>query len=91
MNITQEFRKIFGAEQTTDGVRLIDEEQDVLLDVLLFMRDDAENGMGPEIMNAWGLKLTGVIEYLEAVGKITEEQEAQLAQIIRKIGSVEYE
>lgn len=86
MNITEEFRKIFSGEQAAS-----EEEQDVLLDVLLFMRDDAENGMGQEIMNAWGLKLTGVIEYMEAIGKINAEQLEALTGIVKQIGSVVYE
>ena len=71
MNLTQEFRKIFGAEQTADGVRMIDEEQDVLLDVLLFMRDDVEKGMGKDIIMMWRMKLISIIEYLEMAGKIS--------------------
>ena len=86
MNITQEFREIFSGEQAAN-----EEEQDVLLDVLLFMRDDVENQMPKDVILTWKLKLTGVIEYLEATGKINAEQLERLIRIVKEIEGVDYE
>ena len=86
MNITHEFREIFSGEQAAN-----DEEQDVLLDVLLFMRDDVENQMPKDVILTWKLTLTGVIEYLEATGKINEKQLEQLIRIVKEIEGVDYE
>lgn len=86
MNITEEFRKIFAGEQKTS-----DEEQDVLLDTMTFMRDDVEMGMNNDVIHTWRLKIQGAIEYLEAVGKISGEQSKRLFEMLSEIESVTYE
>ena len=80
MDITKRFRELFSGEQAAS-----EEEQDVLLDVLLFMRDDVENGMPKEVILTWRVKLTGVIEYLEATGKIDNDQLDGLIAIVKGI------
>lgn len=88
VNVTQEFRKIFSGEQ-----KMSEEEQDALLDALLFMRDDVELGLGQDVIQTWMMKIAGVIEFLVACGKITAgegddpqgEQEEQLYMLLKKI------
>lgn len=82
MNITQEFRKVFEGEQTTSA-----EEQDALLDVMLFMRDDKELGLCSDVIQAWALKISGVIEFMEATGKISSSQEEDLRMMVNRIES----
>jgi len=84
MNITKEFGEIFsGTQETTE------EERDVLLDAMLFMRDDVETGLAQEVITLWAGKITGIIEFLSGTGKINEEQEEQLSMMLNRIESGE--
>ena len=82
MNITQEFRKVFEGEQAASA-----EEQEALLDVMLFMRDDNELGLCSDVIQAWALKISGVIEFMEATGKISSSQEEDLRMMVNRIES----
>ena len=80
MNVTAEFRKIFEGEQATS-----DTEQDVLLDTLLFMRDDRELGLTAHVIDMWSCKILGVIEFMSACGKISDRQEEDLCMMLNRI------
>ena len=86
MNITAEFRKIFDGEQA-----MSENEQDVLLDTFLFMRDDREMGLAAEVIDVWNNKILGVIEFMSACGKISAEQEEDLCMMLNRIQSGEAE
>ena len=86
MNLTKEIEKVFAGPQ-----EITDKEQEMLLDCLLFMRDDIENGMPAEVVNAWNTKISGIIEFLYAVGRIQENQYDRIRDILNEITGENYE
>ena len=86
MNLTKEIEKVFAGPQ-----KITDEEQDMLLDCLQFMRDDIENGMPAEVVNAWRFKIQGIIEFLYSVGRIEEAQYDRIRDILKEIAGENYE
>ena len=86
INLTKEIEKVFAGPQ-----EITDKEQEMLLDCLLFMRDDIENGMPAEVVNAWNTKIQGIIEFLYAVGRIQENQYDRIRDILNEIAGENYE
>lgn len=86
MSITERFRKIFDGEQ-----KVSEQEQDVLENCYTWMRDDAELGLCRDVINTWACKISGIIEFLLACGKIDESQEEDLRMMVNEIESVTYE
>ena len=86
MNLTMEIEKVFAGPQ-----KITNEEQDMLLDCLQFMRDDIENGMPADVINAWSFKIQGIIEFLFSVGRIEEAQYDRIRDIMKEITGENYE
>lgn len=82
MSITKEFLEIFSGEQKTSET-----EQETLLDIMTFMRDDREMGLGQDVVDTWNCKIQGVIEFIAACGKISKKQEDDLCMLLNRIQS----
>ena len=72
MNFQKEFRKIFSGEPMSKT------EQDVLLDEMRSMADDVKLKLDKDVIEAWALKITGIIGFLFSCGKISLEQDEDL-------------
>ena len=86
MNLTKEIEKIFAGPQEITEI-----EQETLLDCLQWMRDDVENGMPAEVIHAWSLKIQGIVEFMDACGKISGKQMEQIRGILKHIAGENYE
>lgn len=82
MSIHKELEAIFAGEQV-----VTEEEQEVIEDAMCFLREDVENEEGGvlDLDN----KILGIIEFLEACGKISEDQGNRLRLMLGKILSGE--
>ena len=80
LSIEKEFDRIFRGEQVISK-----EEQDLLRQSMLFMLDDRELGLAADVLMVWSCKITGVIEFMEDLGKINDSQEEDLMMILNAI------